>query len=1017
MPLPPDQESNWTALSQLLDEALALPPESRAVFVDSLSGVRAELRDTLRQLLAHTAGVESSDFLATLPRFTQSEARGALADLASGDTIGPYRLLHELGTGGMGSVWLAERADGTLKRKVALKLPRLSWAKGLAERMARERDILASLEHPHISRLYDAGLDQMGRPYLALEYVEGQPIDVYARERGLSVRQKLDLLLQVCEAVAFAHSRLVVHRDLKPGNILVTADGQVRLLDFGIAKLMEGDATRETQLTQLAGRALTLDYASPEQIKGEPIGTASDVYSLGVVTYELLTGARPYRLKRGSAAELEEAIASVDAPKASEVAEIPAVRKALRGDLDAILNQTLRKVPAARYATVDALAQDVRRHLADEPVSAQPDAVAYRIRKFLARYRVQVGATAFAVLALAAGAATALWQAGEAQRQRDLALVSARNAQESAQLASVEARRARGQELIAAQERADADKAADAARAAAAAERQAAQRAREQSERASAVQRYLVGIFSQSSARQRDPKAAQAVTARELLDQGAARLENDLATEPAVRLEMAMTLSELYAELGVSERSVALARTALALADQLYGADSTMAIGALALLLEQLRQGGFSDGEFEKVAARAHRAIAVPAPPSRERLRVIRSLAIHASDRNRPEAMDLAKRALREAHVVGDPMRIVEAEGALGRVAERRSDWALAERHLTSAISLATKTKGIEPFDLTIMRTTLAAVQTNQFRIPEAEATLRELLADTDARLGADHLDAQQIRFRLGSTLVHVGRVEEGLILLREALDSLARAGAERDLLRGLVLFDIGLGLRELGDLDAAESQLRAALAIRDRLRPLSIPAAAQREDLAEFLAFRQQLQESRRLLSEAERIRKSLTDSDPQRIGWDRLQVRRASVHRQAGEIDVAKQVMAQVALGNDGSPLASYAEISAALLRAAIDLDAGDRAAASGRLRRAQAVMTERGVFERAPQLARHYWLQCGRLEMSGGNRAAAERHLTALEKSLGAGYAPTSPIRVQLGSARLQPLDALRVEGAGC
>ncbi|MFO0206786.1 MAG: serine/threonine-protein kinase, partial [Betaproteobacteria bacterium] len=190
------------------------------------------------------------------------------AQPASGVEVGPYRLIEELGSGGMGAVWLAERADGSLKRKVALKLPRIGWDPSFAQRSLRERDILAALEHPHIARLYDAGVDQHGRPYLALEYVEGQPIDVYARERGLSVRQKLDLLLQVCSAVAFAHSRLVVHRDLKPSNILVTADGQVRLLDFGIAKLMEGDSAKETQLTQLAGLALTLDYASPEQIKG-----------------------------------------------------------------------------------------------------------------------------------------------------------------------------------------------------------------------------------------------------------------------------------------------------------------------------------------------------------------------------------------------------------------------------------------------------------------------------------------------------------------------------------------------------------------------------------------------------------------------------------------------------------------------------------------------------------------------------------------------------------------------------
>jgi serine/threonine-protein kinase len=338
----------------------------------------------------------------------------------------------------MGAVWLAERADGSLKRQVALKLPRASWSVGLAQRMARERDILASLEHPNIARLYDAGTDAQGRPFLALEYVEGQPIDLYCRERALNIKTRLKLLQQVARAVAFAHSRLVVHRDLKPSNILVMADGQVRLLDFGIAKLLEGDRTQETQLTRLAGQALTLDYASPEQIRGEQIGTASDVYSLGVVMYELLAGVKPYRLKRQSAAQLEEAIAVVDAPLASATTADAAAKRELKGDLDAILNKALKKSPNERYATVDALALDIEHHLAGRRVEARPDSLRYRITRFARRYRIPliagaitlavfalaigVGATVLLALVLAAGLGVALWQARAAMRRRDEAL-------------------------------------------------------------------------------------------------------------------------------------------------------------------------------------------------------------------------------------------------------------------------------------------------------------------------------------------------------------------------------------------------------------------------------------------------------------------------------------------------------------------------------------------------------------------------------------------------------------------
>ena len=415
-------ESSWKVFSALLDRALELAPSDRLAWLDTLDAEHEHLKPALRSLLQRSAGVETAHWLDTLPRSDGPAPALDESDLKAGALIGPYRLLRELGVGGMGSVWLAERADGTLKRQVALKLPRASWARGLAERMARERDILASLEHPNIARLYDAGTDAQGRPFLALEYVEGQPIDVYCRERALSIRQRLELLLEVASAVTFAHSRLVIHRDLKPSNILVTADGQVRLLDFGIAKLMEGDRTQETQLTQLAGRALTLDYASPEQIRGEPMGTPSDVYSLGVVAYELLAGLRPYKLKRGTAAELEETIATVDAPLASDMASNPADRKALKGDLDNIVAKALKKAPGERYATVDAFADDLRRHLDHEPVSARADSFGYRVAKFVRRHRLVVGAVSLTLLALVGGVAGTTWQAVSAADERDRAI-------------------------------------------------------------------------------------------------------------------------------------------------------------------------------------------------------------------------------------------------------------------------------------------------------------------------------------------------------------------------------------------------------------------------------------------------------------------------------------------------------------------------------------------------------------------------------------------------------------------
>ncbi|MEQ1516969.1 MAG: protein kinase [Usitatibacteraceae bacterium] len=414
----------WPVISRRLDEALSLEPDQRDTWLEGLTEP-SSVKEKLRLFLADIDGVETNDFLETLPRLTLgfdgALGGGATHDAAPGALIGPYRLIRELGLGGMGSVWLGERIDGGLKRQVALKLPRMSWSPGLAERMIRERDILASLDHPNIARIYDAGLDDHGRPYLALEYVEGEPMDAYCRHHALSVSARLRLLLQVAHAVAHAHARLVVHRDLKPANILVNAEGQVRLLDFGIAKLMEGELTQETKLTQQSGRALTLDYASPEQIRGEPIGTASDVYRLGVVAYELLTESKPYQLKRQSPAALEEAIASIDVRPASAAASSPENRRALAGDLDAILNKALKKNTAERYPTIDAFAQDIERHLDNLPVLAQADTLAYRLGKFFSRNKLSVASGLAVSIALVAGLSVALWQARVATAQAERA--------------------------------------------------------------------------------------------------------------------------------------------------------------------------------------------------------------------------------------------------------------------------------------------------------------------------------------------------------------------------------------------------------------------------------------------------------------------------------------------------------------------------------------------------------------------------------------------------------------------
>jgi len=604
----------WPEINALLDEALALPGEARAVWLAGLAGERAALRSTVGNLLAAHAEAESADFMQTLPRVATTPEPGAvLTEAAAGQRVGPYRLLAPLGQGGMGVVWRAERADGQGQRTVALKLPRLVWGGAVAQRLARERDILARLVHPHIARLYDAGVDEFGRPWLAMELVEGQPIDAHCAARGLGTAARLRLILQAADAVAHAHALLVVHRDLKPANILVTDGGDVRLLDFGIAKLIEGDAAGATAITQLAGRALTPDYASPEQIRGEALGTASDVYSLGVVAFELLSGAKPYRLQRGSAAELEEAIALADPPLASTVATSPAAKQALRGDLDAILLHALRKEPAARYASITALADDLRRHLAHEPVLARPDGLAYRAGRFASRHRLQVASATLVAAALVAGTTVALWQAREASRQ--------------------------------------------------------AERARSEAATAQAVQGFIESVFNANSANQADPERARSTTARELLDRGAQRIDIELRADPAARLRLYATLAAMYDHMALPERALAFQRKRAALATELHGAGSSESVIATADLVSQLLSAD-QTAEALKLLTQADAALAASGnsdPLARFHLDLNFGALYWGSDAQK--ALPFARRAVASARTRPVSPSLVTALQLLGDVA------------------------------------------------------------------------------------------------------------------------------------------------------------------------------------------------------------------------------------------------------------------------------------------------------------------------------------------------------------
>jgi len=409
-------EDLWSEISPLLDEVLDLPSNAREAWLKDLEARAPELAGHVRSCLVGVADLADRKFL-------EAPIRSQLPTGLEGHTVGAYTLERPLGFGGMGTVWLAHRSDGRFEGQVAVKLLNAALVGHPSEqRFAREGRVLARLQHPNIARLLDAGVEAGRQPYLVLEYVRGERIDEYCRQRGLDVEQRIQLFLDVLAAVAHAHSNLVVHRDLKPSNILVTQQGEVKLLDFGIAALLSvGDDV--TPLTRHMGPGLTPGYAAPEQLLGRPITTAADVFALGTVLFELLAGRRPWATRDESqtSAELMRLKLETDAPALSEVAEQEQWRGSLRGDLDNIVAMALRRNPEERYRTAEALAQDLRRYVAHEPVSARPRSLGYLVAKFVQRNRTAVVSAALITLALIAAGGFSSWQMVRANEQRRLA--------------------------------------------------------------------------------------------------------------------------------------------------------------------------------------------------------------------------------------------------------------------------------------------------------------------------------------------------------------------------------------------------------------------------------------------------------------------------------------------------------------------------------------------------------------------------------------------------------------------
>jgi tetratricopeptide (TPR) repeat protein len=407
----------WDRVKQLFEQTLEQPADSRAAFLAAACGEDAALRAEVEALVrAHDA---SGDFLETPAAAQIGFASPPASDNVVGRLIGPYRIVAEVGRGGMGAVYRARREGDDYTQEVALKLlPGGQTSARFAARFRQERRILASLEHPHIARLIDGGTTDDDRLYYAMEFVDGRPLDTYCEEAHLDLRARLELFGTICEGVAYAHRNLVVHRDLKPGNILVAADGSPKLLDFGIAKLLSADAAADAEQTATGMQLMTPEYASPEQVRGDPVTTATDVYALGVILYLLLTDRRPYEFSTGNTEDIVRTVCYEDPRPPS--AMVGAARRQIAGDLDTIVLKALRKEPERRYKSVDELSEDVRRYLAGRTVGARPDTLRYRTTKFVTRHRGAVAGAVVTMLSLVAGLAATTYQAriAEANRQR-----------------------------------------------------------------------------------------------------------------------------------------------------------------------------------------------------------------------------------------------------------------------------------------------------------------------------------------------------------------------------------------------------------------------------------------------------------------------------------------------------------------------------------------------------------------------------------------------------------------------
>ncbi len=751
--------------------ARQLPDDQRLSFLqDACTGDEERYREVLAELGAAKSGLDWWEQSLDAP----DDAPDPGATSLLGTLIGRYRVTDVLGSGGMGIVVLAERADESFSQRVAIKLLKTGLVSArLQSRLKMERQILASLNHPNIAKLLDGGATANGTPYIVMEYISGKPIDDYCDEHRLTIRQRLDLFVTVCSAVQYAHQNLIVHRDLKPSNILVTADGTPKLLDFGIAKLLDARQLQHTMaVTQADVRLMTPDHASPEQLRGDLISTASDIYVMGVLLYELLTGRKPLTARSNRLADLEQAICEETPPPlardlvgdgvrlepallerlCTDRSTTPAkLRRELSGDLDNIVLTALRKEPERRYSSAAQLAADINNYLAGRPIIARRDTWAYRARKFVDRYKYGVAAAALALVALITFTASTIEQNRRITRERA---------------------------------------------------------------RAEQISSFLIDLFQQA-----DPSHSRGneITVREVLDIGSRRMQGGLDAQPEIRASLMATMGSVYGSLGLYPDASRLLEDSLRQRVQLFGPDSIESAESM----QQLGRTLLNSGDRDRAASLLEGALAIQRKHAgADRLPLASAMHDLGNLMQVQERFEEADRQYGE--ILGMLDETSGAEGALlvetltsrGQLLAYlgRHDEAIASFRRASDLSL--RVLGTNHPDTAHVIQNLADSLSRQGRLAEATPLFKQSISLYRELFGNEHPFTMMALANYGRFLQQSGELDESEAILRETVQLNMKVRGQDNVFVGYARMLLGLTLLEQRRCDESLQEQQSALRI-----------------------------------------------------------------------------------------------------------------------------------------------------------------------------------------------------------